>query len=70
MIGCDAEGSELRQWFDMLASPRRPIAAWHTLKDLDKNYKVKQPKDKEQKEKKSKEQEEEDTEDKDKEEKN
>lgn len=28
-------GSELRHWCDMLASPRRPIANWHTLKDPD-----------------------------------
>lgn len=27
--------SELRHWMDMLASPRRPIAQWHTLKDMD-----------------------------------
>lgn len=26
-------GTELRHWCDMLASPRRPIANWHTLKD-------------------------------------
>lgn len=26
-------GTELRHWSDMLASPRRPIAQWHTLKD-------------------------------------
>ena len=32
-LGCRAQGSELRHWSDMLASPRRPIAQWHTLKD-------------------------------------
>ncbi|CAG5105140.1 Oidioi.mRNA.OKI2018_I69.chr1.g1870.t1.cds [Oikopleura dioica] len=30
-LGCHASGSELRHWSDMLASPRRPIAQWHTL---------------------------------------
>lgn len=34
VLGCSAtNGSELRHWMDMLASPRRPIAQWHTLKD-------------------------------------
>ncbi len=33
VLGCNAAGSELRHWSDMLASPRRPIANWHTLKD-------------------------------------
>ncbi|CAF2136166.1 unnamed protein product [Rotaria magnacalcarata] len=32
-LGCHSNGSELRHWSDMLASPRRPIAQWHTLKD-------------------------------------
>jgi synaptotagmin-1 len=32
-LGCNASGTELRHWSDMLASPRRPIAQWHTLKD-------------------------------------
>lgn len=35
VLGCAANGSELRHWSDMLASPRRPIAQWHTLKDPD-----------------------------------
>lgn len=35
VLGCGANGSELRHWSDMLASPRRPIAQWHTLKDPD-----------------------------------
>ena len=35
-LGCSSPtGSELRHWMDMLASPRRPIAQWHTLKDPD-----------------------------------
>lgn len=37
VLGCaNTTGeSELRHWMDMLASPRRPIAQWHTLKDVD-----------------------------------
>jgi len=31
VVGCGASGTELRHWSDMLASPRRPIAQWHTL---------------------------------------
>ncbi|KAG7334577.1 hypothetical protein KOW79_001173 [Hemibagrus wyckioides] len=30
-IGYGASGVGLRQWSDMLANPRRPIAQWHTL---------------------------------------
>ncbi|XP_065206739.1 synaptotagmin 1-like isoform X1 [Planococcus citri] len=33
ILGYNAQGTELRHWSDMLASPRRPIAQWHTLKD-------------------------------------
>ncbi|CAK9805599.1 Synaptotagmin 1 [Anthophora plagiata] len=33
ILGYNANGTELRHWSDMLASPRRPIAQWHTLKD-------------------------------------
>lgn len=33
VLGYSATGTELRHWSDMLASPRRPIAQWHTLKD-------------------------------------
>ena len=33
VLGCNATGTELRHWMDMLASPRRPIAQWHSLKD-------------------------------------
>ncbi|KFM78196.1 Synaptotagmin 1, partial [Stegodyphus mimosarum] len=33
LMGCNATGTELRHWMDMLASPRRPIAQWHSLKD-------------------------------------
>ncbi|XP_062316926.1 synaptotagmin VIII isoform X1 [Osmerus eperlanus] len=30
-LGCDASGNQLRHWADMLSSPRRPVAQWHTL---------------------------------------
>ncbi|CAF0812068.1 unnamed protein product [Adineta steineri] len=35
VLGCNSTGTELRHWTDMLASPRRPIAQWHVLKDSD-----------------------------------
>nr|AVK72362.1 synaptotagmin protein [Meara stichopi] len=34
VLGCNAFGDERRHWSDMLASPRRPIAQWHTLQEL------------------------------------
>nr|WDE41106.1 synaptotagmin [Phoronopsis harmeri] len=34
ILGCNASGTELRHWSDMLANPRRPIAQWHTLQEL------------------------------------
>ena len=34
-LGCDAKGAELRHWSEMLATPRRPVAQWHTLKDIE-----------------------------------
>nr|AVK72374.1 synaptotagmin protein [Nemertoderma westbladi] len=34
VVGCSAASSELRHWSDMLASPRRPIAQWHTLQEV------------------------------------
>lgn len=30
-LGCDASGNQLRHWADMLSSPRRPVAQWHSL---------------------------------------
>jgi hypothetical protein len=39
VLGCNATGTELRHWSDMLASPRRPIAQWHTLKEPDDDKK-------------------------------
>ena len=29
-----AKGAELRHWSDMLAYPRRAVAQWHSLKDI------------------------------------
>jgi synaptotagmin-1 len=37
VLGCSSTGSELRHWSDMLASPRRPIAQWHSLKDAEES---------------------------------
>ncbi|KAI0208745.1 Synaptotagmin-1 [Lamellibrachia satsuma] len=34
VLGCNAAGTELRHWSDMLANPRRPIAQWHTLQEM------------------------------------
>uniref|UniRef100_A0A0N5BC53 Synaptotagmin n=1 Tax=Strongyloides papillosus TaxID=174720 RepID=A0A0N5BC53_STREA len=39
MLGCGATGAELRHWMDMLASPRRPIAQWHTLGPVEEDGK-------------------------------
>ena len=33
-VGCAATGTELKHWSDMLANPRRPIAQWHTLREV------------------------------------
>ena len=35
LLGCDAKGAELRHWSEMLATPRRPVAQWHTLKAIE-----------------------------------
>lgn len=37
VLGCDCTtgDSERRHWMDMLGSPRRPIAQWHSLKDFE-----------------------------------
>lgn len=36
VLGCENTSgeSEVCHWMDMLASPRRPIAQWHTLRDI------------------------------------
>ncbi|KAI6183932.1 Synaptotagmin [Aphelenchoides bicaudatus] len=39
ILGCSASGAELRHFLDMLASPRRPIAQWHTLSPLEEDSK-------------------------------
>lgn len=35
ILGSNSAGTEQRHWSDMLASPRRPIAQWHSLKSDD-----------------------------------
>lgn len=35
---------ELRHWSEMLASPRRPVAQWHTLKDIESKCNPSKPK--------------------------
>ena len=35
LLGCDQKGAELRHWSEMLATPRRPVAQWHTLKPIE-----------------------------------
>lgn len=42
LLGCAATGAELRHWMDMLASPRRPIAQWHSLQPMDEDEKPKE----------------------------
>uniref|UniRef100_A0A183BT25 Synaptotagmin n=1 Tax=Globodera pallida TaxID=36090 RepID=A0A183BT25_GLOPA len=42
LLGCAATGAELRHWMDMLASPRRPIAQWHTLQPIEEEEKPKE----------------------------
>ena len=37
-LGCQAKGAELRHWTEMLATPRRPIAKWHTLKEIKRKW--------------------------------
>jgi synaptotagmin-1 len=51
VLGMGSTGSELRHWCDMLASPRRPIANWHTLKDPEDS---KEDKDKDKEKEKEK----------------
>ena len=41
VLGSNATGAELRHWADMLASPRRPIAQWHTLAPVEEGDKDK-----------------------------
>merc|ERR1712223_531757 len=45
LLGCDQKGPELRHWSEMLSSPRRPVAQWHTLKDIESVCKGTKPKE-------------------------
>ena len=38
LLGCDQKSAELRHWSEMLATPRRPVAQWHTLKPIEGKY--------------------------------
>ncbi|ESN98313.1 synaptotagmin 1c [Helobdella robusta] len=38
VLGCHSSGTELRHWSDTLANPRRPIAQWHTLREISEKY--------------------------------
>ena len=38
LLGCDQKGAELRHWSEMLATPRRPVAQWHTLKPIEGKF--------------------------------
>ncbi|XP_061466112.1 synaptotagmin-8 [Rhineura floridana] len=43
-LSCRATGNQLRHWSDMLSSPRRPVAQWHSLQsveDVDKTLGLK-----------------------------
>jgi synaptotagmin-1 len=51
VLGMGSSGSELRHWCDMLASPRRPIANWHTLKDPEEPKEEHKDKEKEKEKK-------------------
>ncbi|CAJ0581499.1 unnamed protein product, partial [Mesorhabditis spiculigera] len=46
LLGCNGTGAELRHWMDMLASPRRPIAQWHTLGPVEEEGDKKDEKEK------------------------
>ena len=34
-VGYTASGAGLRHWTDMINAPRRPIAQWHTLQEIE-----------------------------------
>lgn len=34
LLGGQQKGAELRHWSEMLSTPRRPVAQWHTLKPM------------------------------------
>jgi synaptotagmin-1 len=35
VLGSNAHDNALRHWNEMIAAPRRPIAYWHLLKDIE-----------------------------------
>ncbi len=45
VLGKGSTGPELKHWREMLASPRRPIAQWHTLKPAEDEKGEKEEKD-------------------------
>ncbi len=45
VLGKGSIGPELKHWREMLASPRRPIAQWHTLKPAEDEKAEKEEKD-------------------------
>ena len=34
LLGAEQKGLELKHWSEMLETPRRPVAQWHTLKPI------------------------------------
>ena len=38
LLGCDQKGAALRHWSEMLATPRRPVAQWHTLTPIEGEF--------------------------------
>lgn len=34
LLGCEQKGPEGKHWSEMLQTPRRPVAQWHTLKPI------------------------------------
>lgn len=42
VLGCEGSSGdwETKHWKEMLASPRRSVAQWHTLKNIDQKYTV------------------------------
>lgn len=44
VLGMHASGPELAHWAEMIATPRRPVAQWHKLKDPEEaNVLIKPP---------------------------
>ncbi len=34
LLGCDQKGAEQKHYNEMIQTPRRPVAQWHTLKPI------------------------------------